>query len=66
MKATLGLCLMVASPFIVGALILALIKGQELYANWRYECAVQKRNAKLASYSITPFRGVRSMYDDQH
>lgn len=56
-----------ASPFLLAGAVLALLKGCKLFSAWRIQCAIDKRNAKLASYSITPFRGVKEhVYDDQH
>jgi hypothetical protein len=59
MKTTLGIVLMVCSPFIVGGLFIAAIKGFELYSKWSYQRAVERRNARLVRFGITPFRGTR-------
>lgn len=64
MKATLGIVLIVCSPFIVGALILLGIRAQEAYQNWRYRCAVHERNARLRRHNITPFRGTKKVLHD--
>jgi len=63
MKDTLGIVLMIMSPFIVGALILAGIKFQEMYQQWKYENAVAERNQKLQRYGVTPFRGTKLRTD---
>lgn len=60
MKSTLGIVLMVASPFIVGGLILASIKGYEVYSAWSYKRAVRIRNEKLERFGLTPYRGTRA------
>jgi hypothetical protein len=59
MKSTLAIVLMICAPLIAGALVIAAIKGREMYANWQYARAVEKRNARLVRHSLTPFRGVK-------
>lgn len=56
----------VLAPFIFGGLILAGFKAVDAYNKWKYRRAVEKRNAKLYRHGLTPFRGTRSLYDDQH
>lgn len=64
---TLSTVLSIASPFIVGGLILAAIKLHEKYSNYRYRRAVEERNAKLVRHGMVPFKGTREyFYDDQH
>lgn len=66
MSATLHTVLIVLSPFIMGAAVLAGFKAIDVYTKWQYRRAVEKRNAKLFRHGLTPFRGTRSLYDDQH
>lgn len=56
MKSTLGIVLMICSPFLIAGVILAAAR----YNRWRYERAVEERNAKLKRYGLTPFPGTRA------
>lgn len=60
MKGTFAIVLMVTSPFLVAGLFILALKSIEAYNNWKYEQAVQARNARLERLSITPFRGVKA------
>jgi hypothetical protein len=59
MSGTLGMVLMICSPFIAAGVMLAILKGCERYAAWRYQRAVEKRNAQQELYGIKPFRGTK-------
>jgi len=59
MKATLGIFLIVSSPFIVGGLFLLALKLMEMYRQWKYEQAVLARNEKIARFGMKPFPGTK-------
>jgi hypothetical protein len=59
MNGTLGMVLMICSPFIAAGVMLAILKGLEIYAKWRYRRAIEKRNALQELYGVKPFRGTK-------
>ena len=59
MKGTLGIVLMVISPFLMGGLVLIVLKLQEMRAHWKYQNAVDVRNAKIERLGLKPFKGTK-------
>lgn len=59
MKETIGTVLIVCSPFIAAGVILAGLKGLEMYGKWRYQRAIEKRNALQELHGMKPFRGTK-------
>jgi hypothetical protein len=59
MSGTFGMVLMICSPFIAAGVMLALLKGVEIYNKHRYKRAIEKRNAEQELYGIKPFRGTK-------
>lgn len=64
MKGTLGIVLMICSPFLVGGLILLVLRLQEMHAHWKYENAVAERNAKIERLGLKPFKGTKQYIHD--
>ena len=57
----------IASPFVLGAIILLADKLYRAFGKWSERRAIEKRNALQERYGLTPFRGTKEYrYDDQH
>jgi hypothetical protein len=61
MSGTLGMVLMICSPFIAAGVMLAILKGLEKYSAWRYQRAIDKRNALQELYGMKPYRGTKAL-----
>ena len=55
-----SMILTLLAPFAFGLAVMGLLKLCAMYASYR------KRRARMAKFSMLPFRGVRISYDDQH
>jgi hypothetical protein len=51
-----------ASPFLLGAVIIGAIKGCEAYSKWRYERDRRVRNERLYRYGMQAFRGSKDRF----
>lgn len=51
------------SPFALGALIIAAIKGWEAYDQWRERRDMRIRDHKLNRYNMAAFRGSKDRYE---
>lgn len=65
MNGTLGIVLMIASPFLAAAVILAGLKGIEIFDKRRYQRAIDKRNALQELHGMKPFRGTKALNPKQ-
>lgn len=63
MKGTLGMVLIISSPFIGAGVLLALLKAIDKYNRWRYRRNVAARDARLLRLNITPFRGTKKLLE---
>jgi hypothetical protein len=59
---SLTLWLILGSPFLIGALIAAGIKGCECWSRWQWRRAMRVRDVQVRRYNITAFRGAKDRF----